>query len=106
MHLSFLDVCNAVYRIVWPASLSGLDEAVLEGQDACKGLARSSSIFRHTLGELDAALDSLKLRDAWAGNRPSNGVSACSILCRHPLAVLTLTLAWHYMYTNEGMVLM
>lgn len=75
------------YGMACPASLSGLEEAVMEGQDACKGLARSSSIFRHTLGELDAALDSLKLRDAWAGNRPSNGVSTCSILGRHPHVV-------------------
>ena len=57
-------------------SLSGLEQAVLEGQDACKGLATSATIFRHTLSELDAALDSLDLRDAWAGNRPSNGVSS------------------------------
>lgn len=57
------------------ASLAGLEDVVLDGQAACKGLATSASIFRHTLGELDKALDSLRLREAWAGAQPANGVS-------------------------------
>ena len=60
------------------ASLSGLEEVVLEGQAACKGLATSASIFRHTLGELDTALDVLRLRETWAGAQPANGVSRFS----------------------------
>lgn len=52
---------------------------VLDGQNACKGVATSASIFRHTLGELDAALDGHGLREAWTGDPPSNGVSCvCS----------------------------
>lgn len=62
-------------RLKQSASLVGLEEVVLEGQDTCKGLATSASVFRHTLGELDASLDVLRLRETWAGDRPSNGVS-------------------------------
>lgn len=66
--------------VVAPASLAGLEEAVMVGQDACKGLATSASLFRHTLGELETSLDVLRLREAWAGAPPPNGVRWMRIL--------------------------
>lgn len=75
------DSCTSC-PLLWlcTASLSGLEGIVLEGQDACKGLATSASIFRHTLAELDSSLDVLRLREAWAGERPSNGVNTRLLL--------------------------
>ena len=70
----------ALLLCVVPASLAGLEEAVTVGQDACRGLATSASLFRHTLGELETALDVLRLREAWAGAPPPNGVRWTAIL--------------------------
>lgn len=75
---------TAVLLLCWTgvasASLTGMEEVVLEGQNACKGLGTSASLFRHTLSELDASLDDLRLREAWAGDTPPNGVSRLSFV--------------------------
>lgn len=77
-------------------SLSGMEEVVLDGQAACKGLATSASIFRHTLSELDDALDVLRLREAWAGAQPANGVSKAWRLAESSLVLRVLTYQiWH-----------
>lgn len=72
--VSIVAHCLIILLHLNSASLAGLEDLVLEGQELCKGLTTSASLFRHTLGELDAALDRLHLRESWVGAPPTNGV--------------------------------